>query len=910
VAPDVKGIEVGKQGESVGFAGMGPVALKVKWTTPSGSIIESALVLDKAYLPVLGDSSQNIISTGRLFALQGVQFIPNDVMALIIGDMHAKATLRNFSPFLEGMLFDAASGTELQSSLQSSSHMRGEPSRSDSYKVLHIRYAHAHADVVFRATGVRPDRQWRCHICHLFKAITPTARADTRKITGLGELLSMDAFGPFHVPAMATGWTHVLGCHDVGADIVDGIGTKEPTGKIAASYLNEVCEIYATVFKVRVKAVQFDNATIFVCAEVTAVLVKWNVTRHQTVEYMHWQLRIERDWRWMQHDAATMCAFAMRGKGYYIHACLHSLDLRSRLLPKIGQTKSAYELATGIVTDPTSFRIFGSNMYGTLLPEKRKQMGLDKADARAIQGVYVGNCREQPSWKLVTTGKIHTFGAGVIDEVSALAHAPKAGEADESYVALSGSQVRNGLDVFTYEGALVETLPMELGMPSTGARAPDVAVPALTLAQARPRRNGQLLATAAQSQVPFANNPPRLQAAVAASDLATPVAQVPARVQVIIPQEIWPRYKCAENDGKGWSAEIVSEKLGRVTVRFVKARTASGAEWSHHELRSEALIRLGSDGKPVADADDVATTLALRSHALAIGEFAVPAELALLAPFPAVTEEEITACSLEYACVDPVFHYDMMTLAHRAGNAPEMAKVMVMVKGIPTWWPLPKTWNQAKNMPNSERWKSAMQAFVDKTSGVDGFKPVPKATTKGKPKARLSWVFKYGEGPDGMPVEKARLVYNYASDNGEVFQELSYSNVTKPLHWKAFIHASLVDGATIYRRDVVNAHQSVRRGPDLEPCYTFGIPGISMLDESGCECDIMWFNYLNGMPPVGAAFSSDLAAHLSGFSMRPIVTDDYVYVRFDDLANVGTDYCKACGSCATPDASAQSAARC
>ena len=62
----------------------------------------------------------------------------------------------------------------------------------------------------------------------------------------------------------------------------------------------------------------------------------------------------------------------------------------------------------------------------------------------------------------------------------------------------------------------------------------------------------------------------------------------------------------------------------------------------------------------------------------------------------------------------------MMTLAHRAGNAPEMTKVMVMVKGIPTWWPLPKTWNKVKNMPNSERWKSAIQEFVDKTSGVDG----------------------------------------------------------------------------------------------------------------------------------------------------------------------------------------------
>ena len=85
------------------------------------------------------------------------------------------------------------------------------------------------------------------------------------------------------------------------------------------------------------------------------------------------------------------------------------------------------------------------------------------------------------------------------------------------------------------------------------------------------------------------------------------------------------------------------------------------------------------------------------------------------------------------------------------------------------------------------------------------------------PHHRLKTVTQSSSLQLSVPVEKARLVYNYASDNGEVFQELSYSNVTKPLHWKAFIHASLVDGATIYRRDVVNAHQSVRRGADLEP---------------------------------------------------------------------------------------------
>ena len=82
--------------------------------------------------------------------------------------------------------------------------------------------------------------------------------------------------------------------------------------------------------------------------------------------------------------------------------------------------------------------------------------------------------------------------------------------------------------------------------------------------------------------------------------------------------------------------------------------------------------------------------------------------------------------------------------------------------------------------------------------------------------------------------------------------------MTKPLHRKAFIHASIVDGATIYRRDVVNAHQSTRRGPDLEPCYTFGIPGVEFYDEEGNVSHLLWFNYLNVMPPVGKAFSSDL----------------------------------------------------
>ena len=65
----------------------------------------------------------------------------------------------------------------------------------------------------------------------------------------------------------------------------------------------------------------------------------------------------------------------------------------------------------------------------------------------------------------------------------------------------------------------------------------------------------------------------------------------------------------------------------------------------------------------------------------------------------------------------------------------------------------------------------AMNAFVDKTKGADGFIPVSKMDTVGKVKARLSWVFSYKHGVDGNPVEHARVIYNFSENNCEAFTE-------------------------------------------------------------------------------------------------------------------------------------------
>ena len=479
VPSDLPSILVGKEGECVTFAGMGPVMLKVFLE----GVGWKGLMLDKAYLPKDGDASQNIISTGRIWKYQGIDFKPNGMSGLIVNGMRMAAEMRNFSPYLSCHLFDA--GGE---AVQMMSHMTGAPKKKDSYKLAHIRYGHAHDEQIFLITGMRPSRHWKCHICLLMKAITPGVRASTpERPKVLGELLSMDAWGPYSTPAFGTGWTHMLGVLDVGCDFADGIGCKEPTGAICAKFVNGVCERYATVFKVSVQAIEFDNGSVFCCQLVTDVLVKWKVTRHQTVEYMHWQLKMERVWRWMQHDAACMVRFARKGKGFFVHACLHAIDIRSRVIVPAGGTKSKYEIATGIVVDPTIFRTFGADMYGTLLPEKRAQMKLDKADDRAVSGTYVGNMREQAAWKLVNVGGIKTFGAGVINEVKVIDHAPSADDSDV-FSEEDLAEARKDDNAYSINGEWLGKF-IDSAAQSSSAPAVPVVVPALAVLD-RPRREG------------------------------------------------------------------------------------------------------------------------------------------------------------------------------------------------------------------------------------------------------------------------------------------------------------------------------------------------------------------------------------------------------------------------------------
>ena len=85
------------------------------------------------------------------------------------------------------------------------------------------------------------------------------------------------------------------------------MGSKQPTGILAANFVESLYQIYAMTYKKPLKCIRFDGGSYFDCPPVYAVMTKYNIAREQSAPYMHHQLKMERWWATMQHDAAAMC---------------------------------------------------------------------------------------------------------------------------------------------------------------------------------------------------------------------------------------------------------------------------------------------------------------------------------------------------------------------------------------------------------------------------------------------------------------------------------------------------------------------------------------------------------------------------------------------------------------------------
>ena len=98
--PDLAQVGVGKAGEYVKFEGMGTIVIGMAVEHASGEKSAMGLLIEKAYKPMPGQSSTNIISTGRIFEMQSVEFWPNATNRLVLGEYHHDFSLQNYSPYI------------------------------------------------------------------------------------------------------------------------------------------------------------------------------------------------------------------------------------------------------------------------------------------------------------------------------------------------------------------------------------------------------------------------------------------------------------------------------------------------------------------------------------------------------------------------------------------------------------------------------------------------------------------------------------------------------------------------------------------------------------------------------------------------------------------------------------------
>jgi hypothetical protein len=432
-------------------------------------------------------------------------------------------------------------------------------------------------------------------------------------------------------------------------------------------------------------------------------------------------------------------------------------------------------------------------------------MSLDKADPVAVYGAYIGNYREQATFKILTsTGKIVAMGAAMIDEKTLLKKTPTRASDPDEFIELE-EEVRDDTKIYSYDGktsgpvtdSRVQVCPDVEAGEQAADDAARVTQPAAVTRPQRQAKQAVRFDPAVSASAPQRKSTEQSQRKA----IDAPLLQQPkVRPKMMVPREMWPRYACKENAGAGWSVEVLTEYKDRVQVRFTEAKS-QGREWQTEWMKPAQLVPLPSTPSSSAAEPEVESTKAqLMLHASAINSPAVPNGLTLqeLELYKEVwTKDEPVHEFIEAAQqIDAETQGIMKLLAHVAHGGKGIPKVLVTIRGVPTWMPLPNTLKQAMSLPTWPSWQQAMETFIDRT--VDGFLPVAPEVTKGNPISRVKWVYTYATNAEGDLVYKARLVWahKYAGTQpgGSEFEQNTMSNVAKALHWKALIHTALVDG--------------------------------------------------------------------------------------------------------------------
>ena len=170
------------------------------------------------------------------------------------------------------------------------------------------------------------------------------------------------------------------------------------------------------------------------------------------------------------------------------------------------------------------------------------------------------------------------MGAAAIDERTLLKNAPTADGLENEYKELI-EEARGDDLVFSGDGELQgpvvdSSLPSNPQLPAASPPpAPPSAPPPAAAVVSRPQREVRPIDRyGSSSRGAPAAQPPNPTRSRQSTDK-------PKLRRVLVPQAIWHRHACVENDGKGWTAEVVLDTKERLGLRFVNARDAVGRPW-------------------------------------------------------------------------------------------------------------------------------------------------------------------------------------------------------------------------------------------------------------------------------------------------------------------------------------------
>lgn len=360
---------------------------------------QTGIIKDALYVPNL---NVNLISVACITE-NGYQVLFVDNMALISKNGKTILSGSRFGKMLYRLDL-SAQPRPVQSMMASSN--------SATINVWHERFAHVNEETVKRmangegVTGMEVTKDSKkqldyCHGCNLGKMHKLPFETSKSITNQMGELIHSDVVGPMQVASPNGARYYILFKDDFSRyKTVYFMKQKSEAIDCIKLFTKKIqCETGK-----KVKILRSDNGGEFTGNELKSWLSEQGIIQQTSAAHTPEQNgKAERDHRTTVEAARSLIHARNLSLNLWAEAVNHSVYTLNRTFSK-RRSCTPYELWHGKKPNVANLRIFGSTAY-VFVPEGERQ----KLDAKAIKGIYVGECENQKASRIfvASTGKTH-----------------------------------------------------------------------------------------------------------------------------------------------------------------------------------------------------------------------------------------------------------------------------------------------------------------------------------------------------------------------------------------------------------------------------------------------------------------------------------------------------------------------